>query len=218
MTDEEKKTAMKMIERGYGYRIIASQLGLSVNTVKSFCHRQKVKGTDIPMTYVPYRDCLWCGELLAQLPHKKKKKFCSDKCRLAYWNDQPEELRKRTHHECVCEFCGKTFLKPKPQRFCSTACYAEYRKRGGNANDQTEESENTGDQDCQTRSACGSSAGLDQNRDCGGTEFQDLPQHCLCSQCSWFHNGRRSCQGDGKTDQTVPPGDREPEKQEEEVI
>ncbi len=213
MTDEERKTIRIMTEQGYGYKVIASQLGLSVNTVKSFCHRNGMKAGEKASKYEPYIECLRCGAPLQQTPHKKRKKFCSNTCRLAYWHDQPEELRNRTHHECVCEVCGKTFLRPKLQRFCSTACFAEFRRKGGSGYGQNKEKENAGDRDRQTGTAGCTPAWSDQGGDNRGTELQNLSSHCLCPQCSWFHNGCGGNQSNGKTDKTISACDRKPDEQ-----
>jgi len=59
---------------------IANALGVSVNTVKSHIRRHPV----IPGTL----NCLCCGKPVAQTEGRKAKKFCSDKCRIRYWNHQ----------------------------------------------------------------------------------------------------------------------------------
>lgn len=64
-------------EKGYGYKRIASELNLSVNTVKSYCRRHPVPAVKSNDDSV----CLNCGKPIEQIPQRKKKKFCSDKCR-----------------------------------------------------------------------------------------------------------------------------------------
>ncbi len=42
MTDKQKTQIVKLRAAGYGYGKIAQELGISVNTVKSFCRRKCV--------------------------------------------------------------------------------------------------------------------------------------------------------------------------------
>lgn len=62
---------------------IANALGVSVNTVKSHIRRHPV----IPGTL----NCLCCGKPVAQTQGRKPKKFCSDRCRIRYWNQKYRE-------------------------------------------------------------------------------------------------------------------------------
>lgn len=64
---------------GFGPKAIADQLGISVNTVKSFIRRH----TEIQTTH----PCRQCGKGVEQTPGRKEKKFCSDRCRMQYWNN-----------------------------------------------------------------------------------------------------------------------------------
>ena len=68
--------------------VIAGTLGVSVNTVKSHIRRHP----EIPRTL----RCLYCGTPVMQTEGRKAKKFCSDRCRSAYWN---EERRKEKANE-----------------------------------------------------------------------------------------------------------------------
>ena len=56
---------------------IAAALGLSINTVKSHVRRHFSMKT----VY-----CKECGVSVPQNAGRKQKKFCSDKCRIAWWN------------------------------------------------------------------------------------------------------------------------------------
>lgn len=66
--------------QGIAPTAIALALGVSVNTVKSHIHRHP----EIPGTL----RCLTCGKPVMQTEGRKAKKFCSDRCRSAYWNDK----------------------------------------------------------------------------------------------------------------------------------
>lgn len=64
--------------QGYKPKFIAAVLGISVNTVKSHIRRHPV----IPNTI----SCEYCGKPVIQNKGRKEKRFCSDKCRITYWN------------------------------------------------------------------------------------------------------------------------------------
>ena len=59
---------------------ISRSLGVSMNTVKSHIRRHP----EIPGTL----RCLSCGKPVMQTEGRKAKKYCSDRCRTAYWNEQ----------------------------------------------------------------------------------------------------------------------------------
>ena len=77
-----EKSAAKQIDRlrsaGMKPTAIAERLGLSVNTVKSHSRRHSA-APDSPL-------CLYCGRPVPQNEGRKTKKYCSDKCRIGYWN------------------------------------------------------------------------------------------------------------------------------------
>ncbi len=57
---------------------IATRLGMSRNTVKSHIRRH----SQIP----GIQTCVQCGKVYTQPEGRKQKRFCSDKCRITYWN------------------------------------------------------------------------------------------------------------------------------------
>ncbi|MBQ8541803.1 MAG: hypothetical protein IJ435_10090 [Clostridia bacterium] len=65
--------------QGFSPTAIANLLGISVNTVKSHIRRHPV----IPDTVA----CQCCNNPVVQTPGRKTKRFCSDKCRITYWNN-----------------------------------------------------------------------------------------------------------------------------------
>lgn len=67
---------------GMTFSEIANQLQLSINTVKSF-YRRNAK------TKSQFETCMHCGKPIVQTEHKRQKKFCSDKCRNAWWSAHP---------------------------------------------------------------------------------------------------------------------------------
>lgn len=123
MTKNEKESILALQQSGMGYKKIATTLGLPVNGVKTFCRRH---ADPSPQEGV----CPQCGKKLIQLPHKKAKKFCSDKCRMAWWNSHPELVKRKAIYTLTCAHCGKTFESygNSHRIYCSRSCYAQARR------------------------------------------------------------------------------------------
>ncbi len=110
--------------KGYGYKKIASMLEISSNTVKS--HLQRHPASD------GHTVCVHCGKPIEQNPSRKEKKYCSDSCRMAYWNSHQDLVNKQAYYTLVCRHCGKEFISygNKNRKYCSRACYADARTKG----------------------------------------------------------------------------------------
>ena len=117
MTNVEKNAIISMNEKGMSVTEISEILKIK-NTIKSFLQRKKT--ADV---------CLNCGAVLTHIPHKKRKKFCSDKCRMHYWNTHQNGMSHTSAAIIKCEVCGKDVLSyhKKPRRFCSRECAAKGR-------------------------------------------------------------------------------------------
>ncbi len=118
MTEREQNIIISRREKGDAISSIAKDLGLNVNTVKSFCRRQKItiQGMD-------EKFCLHCDRRLPKYQSGRPRRFCSDACRQAYWNIR--EKRYLTEH--TCPNCGKTFMARKSRKYCSHNCYIKDR-------------------------------------------------------------------------------------------
>ena len=126
MTNGEKMLIAQQRRQGMGYTEIARKLGMSVNTVKSYCRRNSL-GRDVTTSAedVPDYICRQCGKAFEQVAHRKKRRFCSDDCRLRWWH---------AHRDCgrnaikrVCPACQKEFATDRRQTYCSHACYIRAR-------------------------------------------------------------------------------------------
>lgn len=109
--------------KGYGYKKIANLIGMSPNTVKSHLQRHPVKeGLNM---------CIQCGKLIEQAPCHKEKKYCSDKCRMAYWNSHKSEVNKKAYYTITCVHCGKEFVSygNKHRKYCNRGCFADARRK-----------------------------------------------------------------------------------------
>ena len=127
MTNGEKMLITQQRQRGLGHAEIARKLGLSVNTVKSFCQRNGLKPI-FKSTGTGNDTCRQCGSTLEHTPGRKKKQFCSDDCRLRWWHDHRD--MSRTAKRAKCAACGKEFMTDRVQKYCSHACYIAARFGG----------------------------------------------------------------------------------------
>lgn len=116
MTREEKEKVLKLKDAGYGAKTISKQLGLPLNSVKSLLRRDIIVKTT---------RCKECGTELICVEGKKPKKFCSDKCRMAWWYKNQHMMNKKSAYEVVCVCCKKkfNFYGYKNRKYCSRECY-----------------------------------------------------------------------------------------------
>lgn len=137
MTENEKTQILQLRDGGSGYKRIAQTLGISVNTVKSFCRRNEPgrerseEGTSQPhdSTIV----CENCGQMIRQIPKQKRRRFCCDQCRNRWWNAHLDQVKRKAHYEIVCAGCKKPFVVygNAHRKYCSHACYVMGRFGGG---------------------------------------------------------------------------------------
>ena len=123
MATDKSMEIMKFRQQGLGYRRIAAVTGYSLNTVKSVCRRAAEQQEE--------KVCLQCGAKVEQPPHRKEKKFCSDKCRAAWWNSHPERVNRKAFYHLVCAHCGQPFESYGNQnrKYCSRRCYDDSRRK-----------------------------------------------------------------------------------------
>ncbi len=125
MTDEQIKRITELREQGVGYGKISQILDISLNTVKSFCQRNNLGGMRIPTVNADIHICKYCGKEVPQTPGRKLKKYCDDKCRLAYWNSHQDKVERKAIYEYTCPHCSKPFTAygNAKRRYCSRICY-----------------------------------------------------------------------------------------------
>ena len=81
MTALQKNTIVKLRQTGMRYSLIAEKVGLPKSTVSSFCQRNRIEEA------LDTEDqCPQCFAGLRHVSGKRKKRFCCDKCRQAWWN------------------------------------------------------------------------------------------------------------------------------------
>ena len=128
MTEEQKNQIREFRNKGLGYKLIAKELGISVNSVKSFCRRNALNENPGD----EQARCEQCGKALHSIPHKKKKRFCSDKCRQSWWNSHLDMVKRKAVYVYTCPVCHKEFsvYGNAKRKYCSHQCYVEGRYGG----------------------------------------------------------------------------------------
>ena len=109
MTNEQKYKIAELRQSGYGYANIADALGLTKNQVSAYCRRAGLTGTKaaVGMTDVPASNCCRnCGKPLMQVDGRKPVKFCSEACRIHWWNTHPDAVDKKAFYDFTCACCG----------------------------------------------------------------------------------------------------------------
>ena len=122
MTTEEITKITKLRDEGKSITEISLITGINRNTVKSYLQRKT--------NAVAKAHCKNCGVEFDPLVGNRIKRFCSDKCRMAWWKAN-KKLLNRNMQVRICRNCGANFMayKSKNTAFCSRKCYLE--KVGG---------------------------------------------------------------------------------------
>jgi endogenous inhibitor of DNA gyrase (YacG/DUF329 family) len=121
MKKQDMETINTMRLQGKSPAEIAWALGISVNTVRSHIRRHpELEGG---------KPCKNCGRPISTLPGRKEKLFCSDRCRMIWWNSHREQVQKKAYYRLTCSYCGKEFESYGNQnrKFCCRDCYRRSR-------------------------------------------------------------------------------------------
>lgn len=139
MTDLQKEHISALRLQGYGYTTIANAVGISKDSVKAYCRRHGLAGkvADNSRIKLNTEVCLHCGTPLTQTAGQKKRKFCSDVCRVSWWNSHPEKVNRKAMYDFTCSHCGKPFTAygNAGRKYCSHTCYVADRFNGGESNE-----------------------------------------------------------------------------------
>ena len=121
MDSEEKLKIRKMRSQGETYAKIAEAVGVSANTIKSFCRRNNLQNLDTEDEEIKNV----CKNCKASINERKNKKFCSNECRSSWWSKNTDKLCKTAVYELKCSCCGTEFESygNKSRKFCSRKCY-----------------------------------------------------------------------------------------------
>ncbi len=132
MTNIQKEKIQKMRQEGQSYSQISSTLGISQNTIKSYCRRNNLgatKSTKPKTEKKIFTSCKHCGKTLTQGTKGQPKKFCCEECRRDWWKVNDNELVKKAYYTLSCAECGIKFESygNKNRKFCGHACYIKNR-------------------------------------------------------------------------------------------
>ena len=122
MTKEQKTLILHYREQHMTYRQIGEKLGLSPDTVKTFCRRKRAQSERTEESV--QAQCRNCGAPVHPLPGRRERLFCSPACRTAYWRKH-NLLGKDPRY---CAGCGALLTGGSASRkYCSHACYIRHR-------------------------------------------------------------------------------------------
>lgn len=122
MTQEQKILILHYREQHMTYRQIGEKLGLSPDTVKTFCRRKRAQSERTEESV--QAQCRNCGAPVHPLPGRRERLFCSPACRTAYW--RKHNLLGGTPRYCAG--CDALLTGGSASRkYCSHACYIRHR-------------------------------------------------------------------------------------------
>lgn len=124
MNAQQKQDIMTLRKQGLGYKKIAQQLNLNLNSVKSYCRNHQLTAKAL----LP-EVCKHCRSVLNQKEKQKKRVFCSDGCRSSWWNRHRHQVKSTKRVEIICLNCQQSFsaYPHEKRQFCSHECYVTYR-------------------------------------------------------------------------------------------
>lgn len=138
MDDSQRKQIWKLRADGQGYGTIGKAVGLSKESVKAYCRRNpELLGFGAATKQMAKerqergKHCPQCCQPLIFKKTGRPKKFCSDKCRKAWWNRHSDEHDKEqtAYFELTCQHCGGDFMSyaNANRKFCGHPCYIQSR-------------------------------------------------------------------------------------------
>jgi len=129
MDEIQRQKIRKLRNQGYGYLRISEQLGISPNTIRSFCKRENIAGCIKSGEQLKGQDnltiCKQCNKKFFQIAGRKKKKFCSDSCCKVYWTLHKDNQRRLVPQKYNCTICNKEYFEypSRNRKYCSRECY-----------------------------------------------------------------------------------------------
>lgn len=137
MNDYQKDKIKELRLKGMGYKAIANLIGLSRDSVRGFCRRNSLGGNkavvalNIEVKVQKNEICICCKKPIKQKIRGRTRKFCSDKCRYAWWNENANKKNKRAEaiYKFTCKYCNREFITygNKKRKYCSHDCYIKDR-------------------------------------------------------------------------------------------
>jgi len=132
MDSKQKQRIEYLRTQGESYAFIAKELGISVNTIKSYCRRNNLGAAIKKEQLLSNQNnaCDNCGKPLVHTSGAKKKRFCSDKCRMAWWANHPEAVNRKAIYHFICPTCKLEFQSygNAHRKYCSRGCFGLARR------------------------------------------------------------------------------------------
>lgn len=130
MTEKQRAEVERTRRNGISYSRIAEPVGLSRNTVKSYCRRLNFKPQERPAEKKDI--CPQCGNYIIQREKIRRRRFCCAKCKAEWWKAHPEKVNRKANYELRCASCGKDFVSygNKNRKYCCHECYRNARFKG----------------------------------------------------------------------------------------
>lgn len=124
MQIEIKDEILKLRSEGLGYKAIAKKLFITPSKVRCVVNSKYNNSKQ-------YGICKNCGIRIKLQQGKKKRQFCSDKCRREWWNTHKEAVNKKAFYQFKCPYCSKEFevYGNKKRVYCSVDCYVKMRTK-----------------------------------------------------------------------------------------
>lgn len=137
MTNEQKEQISQLREEGASYKAISTKLGMSENTISSYCRRTHLDGyrgnirtgkncEKAIEADTRYTDaCKNYGKTIEVLKGHRKRLFCTDACRNMWWNSHLDLVKRNSYYNFTCPVCGKPFTAygNSIRKYCSRECY-----------------------------------------------------------------------------------------------
>lgn len=131
MTGEQREKIMSLRAQGLRYADIGRELGISKNTVKTFCRRNSLVDS-VTQTGDGVDRCRECGNPIVRQEKRKRRVFCCKACREKWWAEHPDRVNRKAVYTFTCAGCGKTFTAygNNKRKYCSHNCYVTDRFGG----------------------------------------------------------------------------------------
>lgn len=127
VTAYQERRIRELRYRGVGYRTIATELGISRDTVRNYCVSHDLSGLATKLSDTEKEVCPCCGGKIVQPRRGRRRRFCSDICCRKWWAAHPEAIRQspESQHSFKCVYCGNKFIVygSAQRRYCSHNCY-----------------------------------------------------------------------------------------------
>lgn len=137
MNNYEKGKIKELRLKGMGYKGIANLLGLTRDSVRGFCKRNGLEGDSCVVALNLEEKikrnilCLCCEKPIKQNNQGRTRRFCSNKCRYKWWNENQDKRNKKETaiYKYTCPYCEKEFdvYGNKKRKYCSHNCYIKDR-------------------------------------------------------------------------------------------